>query len=364
MTVDDTARTRPPPRRLRRALETALAVLLGGALCLLPFPYAPLTAGGALIGVLISRPWRRKQRNRGWLAIGAAATVGGTAGAMVEGTVLGPFGPKVYAGLLSRLLRGTLEGLFVGGVMIGGGAVLLAFALWPSATPRAPTRGWVRGIKSLGRVAWLFACLGTWVGLPGREATDAFYVERAWLVEPALYQVALDSMPDAEDPDDDALPVRGHRMAEGAGIVFAYRWYSPGNWSIIDDEDFEKLTVMVPVRRLDDRGVIELDNTTRAIAAYTRGGSAWPRLACYGRAASGTLRYRRLPLRRILVDVSLTVEAVSPRQSCDGAVVEKRLILEPRTLESLSPWLGGCAGGSLYAETYRRRRACMTESGQ
>lgn len=346
----------------------ALTVLFGTALLAVSWA-APVTAVGAVIGVLFLRPWRAEFRERDWHIVVVAAVLGGLAGALVGGTEFGPAGPKAYANLFSRLLGSAIEAVFVGAVLVAGGLLRMRSGLRRHTRASAASeieRAGRRLGRTLGRlghgvVHFFVAFVGSLMLLTS-QTTDAFYVEGATLVEPALYYYSRPAGP----PDDVRSPewqewkrfsVRGHRIMDGAGTVLAYRWYSPDSRSIIDDEDFEKLSIFLPGNLTGQAGTISLADSAVAVAAYTRGGSAWPTAACYGYPEAGTLRYRRWPFGRVRVEVTATIVATSGRSNC-ARPFRKVLILRRRELASLSAWLGGCAADHVYAETYRNIRRC------
>ena len=326
--------------------RVVLGLLLGALLFLAPWRWLPLGAAGAVTGILAYRLWPWASRQRSWGPFLTAAAVGGVVGAFLGGTEFGPFGPKVYTGPISRLISTVFAGLFTDGVLIGSGILVLRSALVSlrpgrSTGSTAPER-WPR--RRVTSVVLFLVGAASWGVLPGLRAADAFYVEDVRLVEPALYLAPLPDPPGFEDPEAqeafERLPVRGHQMEAGIGTVVAYRWYSPGSLMTIDDESFEKLTIMIRTD-LEEAGTVPLNDTARVVVAYSRGGSAWPAGACFGTSTDGTLRYRRWPFGRIRFDVSLEVKAVSGRTYCDGHI-RRSLIVRPRSLASLSPWLGGC----------------------
>ena len=359
--------------RFLSTANRALTVLFGTALLAVSWA-APATAAGAVIGVLFLRPWRAEFRERDGHIVVVAAVLGGLAGALVGGTEFGPAGPKAYANLFSRLFGSAIEAVFVGAVLVAGGLLQMRSALPRHARATAASeieragKRLGRTVGRLGRgvVHFFVAFVGLPVLLVG-QTTDAFYVEGATLVEPALYYSRAAGPPDAmrspEWEEWKRLSVRGHRIMDGAGTVLAYRWYSPDSRSIIDDEDFEKLSIFVPGNLTGQAGTISLADSAVAVAAYTRGGSAWPTAACYGYPEAGTLRYRQWPFGRVRVEVTATIIATSGRSYCAGPF-RKVLILRRRELASLSPWLGGCVADHVYAETYRNIRRCESSGNQ
>ena len=179
--------------------------------------------------------------------------------------------------------------------------------------------------------------------------TDAFFLRQATLAEPAPLS---DSAAIARLPreDQDFLAVRGHRIAPGAGIILGYRRYSPGNLLVLDDEEFEKVTVWLADSLLAVSGDIDLARPD-VVVRYTQGASAWPRAACYGTASAGRLRLTPSSGERLEADLSFEANLVRAHSVCGRTSFQRRITLTPRRLDRLSPW-DGRAGAHIYDETY------------
>lgn len=111
--------------------------LVAGALLLLLALSAKLVAGAAAAAILCLWTVRRRIGRRPSPFIVLAGILGGTLGAILQGTELEPPGPSTLANLLALLGRTSAHGLLVGGLWVGGGAslVLAAFRAAPSEAP-------------------------------------------------------------------------------------------------------------------------------------------------------------------------------------------------------------------------------------
>ena len=86
-----------------------------------------------------------------------------------------------------------------------------------------------------------------------------------------------------------------------------------------------------------------LDDSSRVTVAYSEGRSLGisSAMACFGRA-EGTLRVSPGPFGRKIADLSVRVRAMGDINFCDDKEFRLRLVLRPMSIESLTPWLGGC----------------------
>ena len=195
------------------------------------------------------------------------------------------------------------------------------------------------------------------LGMESIDRTDDFHVAHAALADPH-FLVRTPPPHDLATAPDAALAVHAHRLAQGAGTIFGHRFYSNGSPLIIDDEDFEKVTVWIPdeapARVLD----IDLGDERHAIAVVTAGGSAWPDRACGGIVTRGHLRVEPATSlfgeRRYHIQVrgAITGRGFQPQEDYCPATIERRFETSPLTFAQLTPWLG-LAGPEPYDETYR-----------
>lgn len=81
-----------------------------------------------------------------------------------------------------------------------------------------------------------------------------------------------------------------HRLAGGAGTIFAYRYYTNGRITAVDDELYRKVTIWLREAPDTHEFTVDLGDRQRAILVYSHGGSAWPAYGCSGYATSGTVK--------------------------------------------------------------------------
>ena len=149
------------------------------------------------------------------------------------------------------------------------------------------------------------------------------------------------------------LPVAAHRLKRGSGTVFAWRFYSNGKLSVIDDEDYRKITIWIPGSPPTSPSTLALGDESKVILISSIGGSAWPRSECCGYGTSGTITitpsWRGLA---ITVDAQITPVGSKSRQ-CTLNRVNRTFTAREIAFDDLTPWLGK-AGRHPYDETYRR----------
>ncbi|MGY5452555.1 hypothetical protein ACVFI8_16660 [Agarivorans sp. MS3-6] len=145
-----------------------------------------------------------------------------------------------------------------------------------------------------------------------------------------------------------------HRLSKGDGFILAYRWYTNGNTMTIDDEGFKKITIWIPGLPTSFPANYEFISGQNIKAAYTSGGSAWPRAACSGYIESGLMSLNKS-------GASYTVKIkgkVYPAGSssfgdyCKEQEIDYEFSASELKFSKLSPWLG-LEGDHPYAETYR-----------
>ena len=176
-----------------------------------------------------------------------------------------------------------------------------------------------------------FVILAAVIAVSRLPQTDAFFVTSAAFAHPSLYDsigafTASDSLP---------KPVWGtvaaHRINEGEGAVLAYRWFSPGNPVVFDDEQYSKLTIWLPHGIPSERGDMTLSGDS-AVGIYSQGNSPWPWELCFGYVEGGLLTFRALGERTLTVQI----EAVA----CHETTLRLNLHLEQRQLQQLTPFQG------------------------
>jgi len=151
----------------------------------------------------------------------------------------------------------------------------------------------------------------------------------------------------------DYVPVYAHRLKRGSGAIFGYRFYSNGKLSIIDDEDYRKVTVWMAGALPRSAVDLPLGDASMCLLVFSDGGSAWPQAGCSGYGTSGTVRVEPAG-RRFKITIHGDVTPVgNAHDRCGIEKVDLTFEAKEIAFEDLTPWLG-IAGRHPYAETYRR----------
>jgi len=183
------------------------------------------------------------------------------------------------------------------------------------------------------------------------DKEDSFYFVGAEPAEPD-YLVTRD--PEKSSIHRDRFGFAVHRLKRGTGTVFAYRFYSNGSVTAIDDERYRKLTIWVPSGTPQSRVELNLADRASVLVVYSHGASAWPRNDCSGYVSSGLLRMEPRGAR-----YAMSVHGqLEPRgngevwKDCVPQAVDLDFEAGALSFERLTPWLG-IAGSHPYDETYR-----------
>ena len=184
------------------------------------------------------------------------------------------------------------------------------------------------------------------------DRTDEFFVVRGALAAPD-YLSSLEASPDHEASKREKFGVMAHRIANGSGMVFAYRFYTNGSPLVIDDEGYEKATVWLPNQNSSLPAEIQLNDSRSVMAIYSRGGSAWPRAGCSGHIRDGFVRVKPRGLR-VHVEISgvLHPQGNFRIAQCEAKKIHLEFEAKEIAVSDLTPWLGR-PGPYPYAETYR-----------
>ncbi|MBL4671800.1 MAG: hypothetical protein JKX81_06035 [Arenicella sp.] len=186
------------------------------------------------------------------------------------------------------------------------------------------------------------------------DKVDTFYLGEAQFSD-YRYLTLLDKLLETEDfySLKDEANVYIHRLSKGKGVIFAYRTYTNGSMAM-DDEGFKKFTIWLSKLPENFPTDLNLSNNENIKAAYTTGGSAWPRTACSGYFKSGSLILNK---SGSLFEVSFN-GVFSPAGSrsfgdyCKKEELEIEFTASELEFADLTPWLG-LKGDHPYAETYR-----------
>jgi hypothetical protein len=133
----------------------------------------------------------------------------------------------------------------------------------------------------------------------------------------------------------------GHHVISGDRLVLLIRRYDPGYIFRLDDEEFEKLSIEIPLDmvgrevRLPDR---------RVRTYYSRGSAAFARLGAgvYGVAAQGSLcvSYQSSSQLRMRVSVDIQLIAATEGEASDSVSLSGTYQLQQLALSNVSNWVG------------------------
>lgn len=146
-----------------------------------------------------------------------------------------------------------------------------------------------------------------------------------------------------------------HRIKQGKGLIIGYRWYTSGS-TAIDDESFKKITVWLPTSPHEDVNIYDLSDRSKAVIAFTQGGSAWPDRACAGHLNRGEMQIVSHDDKySIAINGMLKQEALGTtlaKYPCDSKSISIDFPANEIAHDDLTSWLGK-AGDHPYAESYR-----------
>jgi hypothetical protein len=189
------------------------------------------------------------------------------------------------------------------------------------------------------------------------DKIDTFSLRNAELINPTfLYE--LDSIFKTHKHENsykeriERQSVYIHRIKEGTGLILAYRFYSNGKVSVMDDEFFEKLTIWISDSELKSTSQLILSDRSKVLAVYTQGGSAWPEMVCSGYINSEDIK---VDFGGGGYKVAL-MGKLSPTgnrgNSCNPKIINKTFFAKNIEFKNLTTWLGK-PGNHPYQETYR-----------
>jgi len=183
------------------------------------------------------------------------------------------------------------------------------------------------------------------------DKEDSFYVVDAELSDPD-YLRSVNDESGSQPYEAKHFGVSAHRLKQGKGVVFGYRFFSGGSITTTDLESYRKLTAWIPA----DASSLEVNlaDTGAAVVFYSRGGSAWPRRDCTSRLSTGSLKVeRRGETYRVAVH-GQTMPAIEGAfgKRCAAQPVDIEFTANPLSIDRITPWLGA-EGRHIYQETYR-----------
>jgi hypothetical protein len=204
-------------------------------------------------------------------------------------------------------------------------------------------------------VALLVLVLGGLWAYAAIDKQDTFVLQNAEF-DDANYLRKIDSSKGDERflNHRDYVPVYAHRLKRGSGAIFAHRFYSNGDFWIIDDEGYRKVTIWIAGGLPRSAVNLPLDDASKCLLVSAHGGSAWEQAGCSGYGTSGTVRVEPAG-RHFKITIHADVTPVgNDHDRCGSEKVDLVFQAKEISFEDLTPWLG-IAGRDPYDETYRPR---------
>lgn len=203
--------------------------------------------------------------------------------------------------------------------------------------------------------ALLFCCFLILLFYSKFDKTDTFFMENAQFSNYGLLKSINTKSYEPENLQERQYSVFVHRISKGKGTIFAFRRYSNGDVSAIDDEIYEKLTIWIPNKIKNLPTIVSLNDSLNVKVAYSIGGSAWPKRGCSGYLKSGELSLQNNG-SRVEVRINGIMEAKGSEvfsSSCQNRSININFISSRKDFSELNTWLG-LKGEHVYSETYRR----------
>ncbi len=96
----------------------------------------------------------------------------------------------------------------------------------------------------------LCIAIGIFVWRASIDKTDTFYLLNADLINPDFLNNLAKKIKVEKSRRTlrNSPSVYAHRVKQGNGMIFGFRWYSNGSLKVIDDEEFEKITIWLSKR--------------------------------------------------------------------------------------------------------------------
>ena len=198
-------------------------------------------------------------------------------------------------------------------------------------------------MSKLGLIANVFVMV---LLFPGCSYDSYIYVEMssiAFLAKHGDYYKQHSDIGEIKYYDRD-FPVKGHRIAKGAGTIIGIRHFSRGSIFRTDDEMYEKLTIMVPSKLGNSTYHYNLPSD-EIILFYSKGLLAFmgSRNTCMGYGKKGKVtidHYNDYMFIDIDVEVDIYASALYSRYSCGTIVKSYHGNVKKYDHNSITPWLG------------------------
>lgn len=139
-----------------------------------------------------------------------------------------------------------------------------------------------------------------------------------------------------------------HWLKEGNQTAVFYGNFSGGNRNTMDDETFQKVTVVLPSI---EPGTYQIDGKN-VKGYFSKGGSAWPSAQCGSPIRSGELRIAKDPSGNIIANLKFQVVCKTLMDRQENISFEKKFKLSKLAFNEALPWHGK-KGKSILKETYR-----------
>jgi hypothetical protein len=206
----------------------------------------------------------------------------------------------------------------------------------------------------LGAAGCATAAALVFAAMRAHDTVDTFVATHAALMSPDYQESAPITPGTTIDPTEKRVfAVNTHRVQGGTGTVIGWRWFSNGNLSTDNDESYRKLTIYLP----GDLGAttdVNLADPAAATTVYTRGASAWPQSACWGRVQPGSLHVEHSgDTYKVQVKGTLELSGRTQADTCEPEPVDLTFTATPTQVGELTAWLGA-AGTRAVDETYRK----------
>lgn len=195
--------------------------------------------------------------------------------------------------------------------------------------------------------------------LPWRDKTDTFFVNNTQFertnfsdITPKYKLIESGKYDELKDTTI-MFSVQNHRITQGEGDILAWRLFSDRMPLVMDDEQFEKLTIWI---RNVSIGKLSIGDSNQVIAYYTRGGSAWPDAGCGAELKNGIIDISEKADNSITLHLQSNITCTNPNRpnkKAETFKLNENYKFKKFNFSELTPW-HGLKGKHIYDETYRR----------
>jgi hypothetical protein len=194
---------------------------------------------------------------------------------------------------------------------------------------------------------------GGFIAYSARDKQDTFALADTEFADVGYLERLQSRERDAGSRVRSDFSVYAHRLRRGTGTIFAFREYSPGKLSVIDDERYRKITVWIAGDLPLSETEVPLGDPKGARVIISEGGSAWPRSGCSCVATAGIVRIQPNGKRFTVTIFADNASIGDPANSwCKPQKLDLSFVAKQIDFSDLTPWLGK-QGRHPYEETYR-----------